>query len=360
MTSKGLTISNGGLVVKTGGLTVLNNGVYITTSGLSVISGGLFVTTSGLTVASGGLYVTGGFSVASSGAVISGGLTVGSSGMAISGGLTVLNSGILVSGGLSVKDTGMTILAGGLTVSSGGAVFGGGMSVSSGLYVTGGVSVVSGGLEVTGGLTVNGNFAAQNAPVIFSDRRLKTQLEPITDALAKVSRLRGVYFNWIQNEPSGLQLDDQRHVGLMAQEVLAVLPEAVGRSPLDDRYLGVDYTAIVPLLIESIHDLEDLVQQRENEDPSSSSSSSRKEDSNCDFSSVESELKAMRADLESIHLASDQMNDSIRKLRMETEEMLASASPSFSSSIPQLISRGKLSISRRLQSTLLRQRVAAT
>jgi hypothetical protein len=47
-------------------------------------------------------------------------------------------------------------------------------------------------------------------------------------------------------------MDKYKHSGLIAQEVQRVFPEAVGRY---DKYLGVDYSALVPLLIESIKDL---------------------------------------------------------------------------------------------------------
>lgn len=72
-----------------------------------------------------------------------------------------------------------------------------------------------------------------------------------------MSRLNGVYFNWITNEPSGLSYDRDRHIGLIAQEVQAVLPEAV--SPVEDgKYLGVDYVSMIPVVIEAIRELDEL------------------------------------------------------------------------------------------------------
>jgi hypothetical protein len=51
------------------------------------------------------------------------------------------------------------------------------------------------------------------------------------------------------DEASGLVFDEDRHVGLMAQDVQQVLPEVV--HPIHGgRFLSVDYTSIVPLLIE--------------------------------------------------------------------------------------------------------------
>jgi len=259
VTLKGVTVATGGMVITTGGLTVQNNGLYITTKGLTVNSGGVYITTQGLTIANSGVTITGGITVSTSGVIVTGGITVNSGGAAFSGGLTVFDSGMVVSGGLTVRDSGLVVAAGGLTVAAGAAAFNNGLNVASGLVITNGLSVGSGGLVITGGLTVYGSTYLQNNPVITSDRRLKTDVEPISDALQKVSRLQGVYFNWIQNEESGLRLDDKRHIGLMAQEVQAVLPEAVGESPLDAKYLGVDYTALTPLLVEAIHDVKDNI-----------------------------------------------------------------------------------------------------
>jgi len=66
-----------------------------------------------------------------------------------------------------------------------------------------------------------------------------------------------VYFNWITNEPNGLSYDQDRHIGLIAQEVQEVIPEAV--SPVENgKYLGVDYVSMIPVMIEAIRELDEL------------------------------------------------------------------------------------------------------
>jgi trimeric autotransporter adhesin len=47
---------------------------------------------------------------------------------------------------------------------------------------------------------------------------------------------------------------DQRQVGVIAQEVQAVLPEVVGN--VTKEFLGVDYAFLTPLLIEGIKELD--------------------------------------------------------------------------------------------------------
>lgn len=118
----------------------------------------------------------------------------------------------------------------------------------------GGVNVTSGGVEVRGGLSVySGGVYFGSTPAV-SDRRLKTNIAPLTDSLSKISKLRGVYFKWMKDEESGLQFDDIRHVGVLAQDVQNVLPEIVHQAH-DSKYLSVEYTALIPLLIEAINEL---------------------------------------------------------------------------------------------------------
>lgn len=102
-------------------------------------------------------------------------------------------------------------------------------------------------------LYVNGDFAATGDITAFytSDERLKENITVIPDALNKVDMLRGVTFNWqgsVENKDSNV-----REAGVIAQEVLAVLPEAVTERA--NGYYAVNYEKIVPLLIEAIKEL---------------------------------------------------------------------------------------------------------
>ena len=81
---------------------------------------------------------------------------------------------------------------------------------------------------------------------VRSDQRLKREIKPIYNALKKVSALHG-YTYQMKDEPRG------RHAGVMAQEVLAVLPEAVSKN--NDGYLEVDYNGVLSLLLEAVNEL---------------------------------------------------------------------------------------------------------
>ena len=82
-----------------------------------------------------------------------------------------------------------------------------------------------------------------------SDKRLKDNIQPITEPLWKVSQIGGYTFDWNENQDTY----EGHDVGVVAQEIHKVLPEVVAER--SNGYLGVKYEKIVPLLIESIKEL---------------------------------------------------------------------------------------------------------
>ena len=96
-------------------------------------------------------------------------------------------------------------------------------------------------MDLNGNLTMAGNVTA------FSDIRLKKDIETIDGALDLVSKMRGVRFTRIENE--------ERNVGVIAQEMLEVCPEVVQQGVGDDDTLSVAYGNLVGVLIEAIKEL---------------------------------------------------------------------------------------------------------
>ena len=80
-------------------------------------------------------------------------------------------------------------------------------------------------------------------------------IENITNALDKVDALVGFTYNWNDLAASMGYNTNERLVGVSAQDVQKVLPEAVKPAPVNKEYLTVQYEKIVPLLIEAIKEL---------------------------------------------------------------------------------------------------------
>jgi len=102
----------------------------------------------------------------------------------------------------------------------------------------------------TSALYVNGDIVATGTITEISDARLKSNIREIDDAMAIVQRLRGVKFQWRRDQEVSAELPRGERVGLLAQDVEAVLPEAV-LSP-EDGYKSVDYSRLTPVLIEAL------------------------------------------------------------------------------------------------------------
>ena len=97
--------------------------------------------------------------------------------------------------------------------------------------------------------------ATNEVTAYYSDDRLKTKHGNIEKALEKVCSLNG--FHYSPNDLAGslgYNTDDNR-VGVSAQEVLKVLPEAVTSAPIDSQYHAVQYDKLIPLMIEAIKEL---------------------------------------------------------------------------------------------------------
>ncbi|MEM9391925.1 MAG: tail fiber domain-containing protein, partial [Bacteroidota bacterium] len=105
----------------------------------------------------------------------------------------------------------------------------------------------------------------------ISDERAKDKIEPTTYGLSHIQKLNPVIYQW-KNRPEELA-----HVGLIAQEVLEVIPEAVydpykdiqydeqGKAlPVDEnaRY-GIRYHELIPVMIKAIQELNSQVEEQE-------------------------------------------------------------------------------------------------
>jgi hypothetical protein len=119
------------------------------------------------------------------------------------------------------------------------------------LHTVGDIKVESGaiGVNVNPSAT-DGRIDAGNDVVAYSssDIRFKKNITPIQDALFKVQQIQGIEFDWIPNEEQHGY--DGHDVGVIAQEVVEVLPEVV--QIRESGYMAVKYEKMIPLLVEGI------------------------------------------------------------------------------------------------------------
>lgn len=147
----------------------------------------------------------------------------------------------------------------------------GGLFVKNNGYVGIGTSVIDNALQVVGSGYVDGNFIGMSNmyvhrdlvvagntftrfdQIVDSDQRLKKDIRKIENALDKVCALTGYTYAYNDNTVSKVTMSE-RSTGLIAQEVLSVMPEAVGSNANTGMY-GIEYGSLMGLVIEAIKDI---------------------------------------------------------------------------------------------------------
>lgn len=118
-------------------------------------------------------------------------------------------------------------------------------------------------------------YSANDVWAFFSDQRLKTDVEDITNAREKLRKVRAILYkhNVLARDLMGADLD-RVHMGLLAQEVFAVCPEIVGPAPFDidpvsggsksgEFYLTIQYEKFCVLLLAGLKELDTEVLNHE-------------------------------------------------------------------------------------------------
>ena len=124
-----------------------------------------------------------------------------------------------------------------------------GLSTTGFLYQQGTVSSMY--ITTGGDVVFAGTATAQNF-ITASDRKWKSAIQPITEFETILSSIHGVRFTW--NETG------EADVGVIAQDVLGPLPEAVVEGV--DGY-HVAYMKLIPVLIEAVKSLQARVSRLE-------------------------------------------------------------------------------------------------
>ena len=90
-----------------------------------------------------------------------------------------------------------------------------------------------------------------------SDAKYKDNVQPIASALDTINSIQGVSFNWKET--------GQRSYGVIAQDLIKVLPELVHSA---ERGLTVSYLPLIAILIEAIKEQQQQIDQLKNTKPS--------------------------------------------------------------------------------------------
>jgi hypothetical protein len=146
-----------------------------------------------------------------------------------------------------------TVSAGtGISVSGSGSESAG-VTITNSLSASGGT--IGGALAVSGGITATGEITAY-----YSDERLKTNVSKIDSALAKVMAINGYTYDSSELAESLGLPKHMDQIGLLANEVEAVLPELVTQSGIAG-YKTIRYDKVVSVLVNAIKEQQAMIEE---------------------------------------------------------------------------------------------------
>lgn len=92
-----------------------------------------------------------------------------------------------------------------------------------------------------------------------SDARMKKGIVNLNYGLSQIMQLRPVSFQWKDRK------DGQLNLGLIAQEVAEVIPEAVVKAKDEATTMGLNYSSLVPVLIKAVQEQQSTLERKDAE-----------------------------------------------------------------------------------------------
>lgn len=117
-------------------------------------------------------------------------------------------------------------------------------------------------LDNGGNLVIDGKFTS-NGIKETSDGRFKKNINGISNALSTVLSLEGVTYNWRTEEFPEKSFTDRMEYGVIAQQIEKIVPELVDTD--EKGYKSVQYSHMVPLLIEAIKEQQLIINSQSQE-----------------------------------------------------------------------------------------------
>lgn len=130
------------------------------------------------------------------------------------------------------------------------------------LVTTLGIGVLGGVPTATNAVVVNGRVKSTGINET-SDVRLKKNIQPISGGLSKVLAMEGVTYDWRKEEFPERGLTGELQYGLIAQELEKVIPELVDTD--EEGWKSIEYSHIVPVLIEAIKEQQLIIDSQREE-----------------------------------------------------------------------------------------------
>jgi ribosome-binding factor A len=154
------------------------------------------------------------------------------------------------SGAVTIANTGVTSAVAGTGVSVSGATGAVTISIGQAVATSSNVQFNSLGIGMAAS-AVAGEIKASADIIAYasSDERLKENIKPIENALDKISKISGNTFDW-KSGYEEIHSHEGNDVGLIAQEIEAVLPQLV--TTREHGFKAVQYDKLVALLVEGI------------------------------------------------------------------------------------------------------------
>ncbi|MBL3657862.1 tail fiber domain-containing protein [Fulvivirga sediminis] len=120
-------------------------------------------------------------------------------------------------------------------------------------------------------LDVGGDVRAMSF-ITTSDIRLKKNVEPLKNSLSKLLQLESIGYQYNSDikvarmTPEGTEQEsvvpeegNRNRIGFSAQQLQKIFPELVYED--ENGYLGVDYTSLIPVLVESIKEQQVVIEK---------------------------------------------------------------------------------------------------